>query len=78
MPDGRKDGSAYSGVLARAQGPGFDAAWDSSKVSVTPVGSATVRFQSPGSGTFDNLVDGVQSSKPLVRMQFGAPSTVCR
>ena len=79
MPDARRSGGAgYSGTLARAHGPAFDAAWDPSKVSVTPVGSATVSFQSPTLGDFQQILDGERSVKGLVRMQFGAPATVCR
>ena len=77
MPDARKSGSTYSGVLARAHGPAFDAPWDSSKVSVTPIGSGSMSFQSPALGSFNLMQDGAPYARSLVRMQFAAPATVC-
>jgi hypothetical protein len=78
VPDAMKSGAGtYSGTLARATGPSYDAAWDSSKVHVAAVGSGTFRFDAPGA-SFNAVRGGVAQSRPMQRMQFAAPATVCR
>ena len=77
VPDAaRSGGFAYTGTLARATGPSFAAPWDASKVHVSQVGSATFRFDGQGA-TFNAVRDGVAQTKPMMRMQFGAPASVC-
>jgi hypothetical protein len=68
----------WSGTLYRTHGPAFDKAWDATKVSTTPVGTATFAFTGASSGTFSATVDGVSISKPISRMVYGSPTTVCR
>jgi hypothetical protein len=74
----RSGASTYSGPVLRARGPAFDSAWDVSKVSLTQVGSATFAFDASGHGTFDYLANGQRQVKPIERMAFAAPASVCR
>jgi len=77
VPDALKSGSGtYTGTLARATGPSFEGAWDSSKVHVAAVGSATFRFGG-SNATFDATREGAAQTRPMMRMQFAAPATVC-
>ena len=77
VPDALKSGSgSYTGTLARATGPSFEGAWDSSKVHVAAVGSATFRFGG-SNATFDATREGAAQTRPMTRMQFAAPATVC-
>jgi hypothetical protein len=78
VPDATKTGpGTYSGTLARATGPSFARAWDASKVHVEAVGSGTFRFDAPGA-SFNAVRGGVAQTRPMQRMQFAAPATVCR
>ena len=78
VPDATRLGSGvYGGTLARATGPAFDQAWDAAKVRVAAVGSATFGFESQGA-LFNLRREGASQTRPMVRMQFAAPATVCR
>jgi hypothetical protein len=69
----------YSGQLARTRGPAFDAVpFDPSKVTRTPVGTATFTFADGNHATFAYTVNGVAQSKAIVREVFVEPGTVCR
>ncbi|HEY3460791.1 MAG TPA: S8 family peptidase [Casimicrobiaceae bacterium] len=69
----------YSGQLARTRGPAFDAVpFDPSKVTRTPVGTATFTFADGDHATFAYTVNGVAQSKAIVREVFVEPGTVCR
>jgi hypothetical protein len=74
----RTGGSSYSGPVFRASGPSFDAPWDASKVKLTEVGTASFAFDAAGRGTFSYAVSGVARSKPIQRMTYSLPATVCR
>ena len=78
--DLRKTGEgAYSGELYRTAGPHYLAQpWDPGSVTVTRVGSATLAFSGPDSGTFNYTVGAVSGSKPITRQIFAAPPTFCR
>ena len=69
--------SSYAGPVLRASGPSFDAPWDSSKVTLTEVGSANFAFDATGRGTFTYTVGAVTQSKPIQRMVYSLPTTVC-
>ena len=61
----------YTGTIYRTTGPAFSSAsFDSSKVTVTAVGSATLAFAGPSEGTFTYLLNGNQGSKPITRQVF--------
>jgi serine protease len=69
----------YSGQLARTRGPAFDAVpFDPSKVTRSPVGTATFTFSDGDHATFAYTVNGVSQSKPITREVFVNPGTVCR
>jgi lysyl endopeptidase len=69
----------YSGTVYRTTGPAFNATnWDASRVVRTPVGTVSFAFNDGGNGTFNYTVDGVTGSKPIARLQFAAPATVCQ
>ena len=75
----------YAGAMYRTRGPAFNAAsFDSSAVTVTPVGEANLRFTSASAGTFTYTLDGVTQTKTITRQafstmptcDFGAPGAV--
>jgi len=68
----------WTGTLYRTHGPAFDGTWDASKVGSTAVGTATFAFTDASSGTFSATVDGASISKPISRMVYANPATVCR
>lgn len=75
-----KTGNAtYSGALYRTFGPPYSASpWDASKVSVMPVGNATLTFSDGSNGTFAHTVNGFTRTDAIVREAFSSPATVCR
>ena len=78
VPDATKSGAGtYAGTLARATGPAFQGAWDASKVRVEAVGTASFGFDGQGA-LFNVQRAGASRTRPMVRMQFAAPATVCR
>ena len=73
QPDG-----SFTGALYRTRGPSFKSTpWNSSAISVTPVGSGTFRFTDASNGTFAYTVDGVSQSKPITREVYSVPVSVC-
>jgi hypothetical protein len=79
MSNGAKVGeNQYSGTLYRTTGPAFDAApFDPSRVTVTPVGSATFTFSDANNGTFSYTVNGVAQSKTITRQVYASPTPTC-
>jgi hypothetical protein len=70
--------NTYSGALYRTSGPSFSAAsFDPSRVTVTPVGSATLAFSDPNNGTFTAAVGGTTVSKAITRQVFASPMPTC-
>jgi hypothetical protein len=66
----------YSGTLYRTTGPAFDARpWTA--VTNVPVGTMSVEFTDGNRGTLTYTVDGVRVVKPIVRLVFASPATVC-
>jgi hypothetical protein len=75
MSNGAKqpDGS-YSGTIARASGPAFNAnPW----TPITPITVGTMRltFTTANSATLDYTVNGVSVTKGITRYQFSTPTT---
>jgi len=74
-----RNGSVFSGTLYATTGPPFDALpWDSSRVSVRPIGTATLAFTDANNGSFAYDVSGTRGFKAITRMVFSVPATVCR
>lgn len=74
MPGGQwVSGEAYTGTLYRtSEPPGafFGGTFDPALVSRIPVGSMTLRFTAPGTGTMSYVVDGVGGERPIARQPF--------
>jgi len=73
---------AYTGVLIRTSGPGFNAAlFSPDAVSRTVVGTATLTFTNGNAGSFFYQVsDGIKvvtQTKAITRQVFRSPGTVC-
>ena len=76
---GSTSAATYQGLVIKGSGSAFDATWDSSKASVSQVGTASFVFDAAGGGTFEwRRDDAVQARKNIVRMAFAAPASVCR
>ncbi len=74
----KANGNTYAGTLYRTTGPPFSALrFDPAKVTLTPVGSASLAFVDGNAGTFTYVVHGVAQSKQIARYVFRAPGTVC-
>jgi len=68
----------YAGKIYRATGPAFDSgSWDASRVRTTEVGDATFTFSDASRGTFEYTLGGITQSKPIERMVFALPASVC-
>jgi hypothetical protein len=50
--------------------PFFGGAFDPGSVTRTPVGTMTLTFTGPGTGTLSYVVDGVAGSRPIARQPF--------
>jgi hypothetical protein len=75
----RTSAGNYSGALYRSRGPAFDtASWNPSNVGLTTVGSVSFSFSDADNGTFSYTVNGVSQAKPITRMVYSTPKTVCR
>jgi hypothetical protein len=61
----------FNGALYTTTGPGYDReTFDPSRVHVTPVGNATLRFTGD-TGTFTATVNGITQTKAIARQPFG-------
>ncbi|MBC8023896.1 MAG: hypothetical protein H7Y14_12295 [Burkholderiales bacterium] len=82
MSNGDKTGNGvYSGVLQRTSGPNpfsNSTAFDPNLVQRTTVGDATFTFADADTGTFRSTVNGVTRTKPIQRLRYSTPATVCR
>ena len=79
MPRGDKvDTNVFTGPLYRTSGPAFsNSTWDATRVVATSVGTATFAFTGANSGTFTATVNGATQSKPITRLVYSNPTTVC-
>ena len=78
MSNGARTGlGSYSGPLYRTTGPAFGATWNRAQVTTTQVGTATFTFSDTNDGTFSYVVNGIAQSKPITRLVYSTPATVC-
>jgi hypothetical protein len=69
----------YSGTLYRTTGPAFNAMpFDPADVVATAVGTATFTFSDGNNASFAYTVNGISQVKPITRLIFRAPGTVCQ
>jgi hypothetical protein len=64
------DSMTYTGPLYVTSGPSYNKAFDPNQVQVRQVGTGTLRFSGPNTGTFTYSVDGVQGTKSIQRQPF--------
>ena len=65
------DSMTYTGDLYAAAGPSFaNPTFNAAQVKRRAVGTATLRFSGPGSGTWSYSVDGVSGTKTIERLAF--------
>jgi hypothetical protein len=68
----------YSGTIYQTSGPAFNSpTFDPSRVTRTAVGAVTVQFSDAANGTFSYTVNGVTQSKPITRLLYSTPASVC-
>ncbi len=69
----------YSGDLQRTTGPAFSAApFNGNNVVRTTIGAATFTFTDANTGVFSYTVNGVTQTKPITRLSYSSPATICR
>ena len=69
----------YTGDLYTTTGPSITAVpWDPSLVGRNVVGSGTFTFSDANNGMFRYTVNGITQSKPIMRLIYSTPATVCR
>jgi len=70
--------ATFTGDVIQASGPGFGTApYDSRWVTRQAVGTGTLTFRDPDSGTFSYAVKGVQRTRPITRQVFGPLPACC-
>lgn len=71
MPGGAwTSASTFTGSLYATAGPHLAQSFDASKVTVQPVGTATLTFSDANNATFSYTVNGVAGAKPIARQPF--------
>jgi hypothetical protein len=69
----------YTGDLYTTTGPSITAVpWDPSLVMRNVVGSGTFTFSDANNGVFSYTVNGIMQSKPITRLVYAAPATMCK
>jgi len=77
MSDVTLTGNAtYSGTIYQTSGPRFDQ-FDTTKVIVNPVGTATFSFSDGNTGTFQYTLKGVTQTKNITRQVYGSAPALC-
>ena len=70
--------NTYEGTLYRTSGPSFHSTpFDPSKVTATPVGTASFAFSDASNGTFSYTVEGATGSRAITRQMYAAPAPTC-
>ena len=70
--------NTFKGDLYESTGPSFNATpFDPGLVTRTAVGSATLAFSSPDTGTFTYLLNGLAQTKNIARYVFADPVPLC-
>jgi hypothetical protein len=78
MSNGNKTApNTYTGELFTTTGPAYNAVWAGRSATLTSVGSATFTFGNANNGMMATVVNGLSQSKPITRLAFSSPSTVC-
>ena len=62
--------TTFTGSLYSTAGPHLAQSFDATKVSVQPVGTATITFSDANNGTFAYSVNGVAGTKAIARQPF--------
>ena len=62
--------TTYTGPVYKTSGPYFGANFDPHQVSAAQVGTATLSFVNPTTGSFTYNVDGVTGTKAITRLPF--------
>ena len=62
--------NTYTGSLYATSGPNLVQPFDAAKVSVQPVGTATLTFSDANNGTFEYAVNGTSGSRAITRQPF--------
>lgn len=62
--------SRFTGAMYRTTGPALGGVFDPSRVSVTPIGVATLSFTDANNGTFTWWIDGAQGLRSITRQPF--------
>lgn len=70
--------NTYSGTVYRTSGPPFSAVpFNPALVTRTVVGSAVISFADANNGSFSYTVNGISQVKPITRLIFASPASVC-
>lgn len=72
MARGAGGSDVFEGTLYSTSGPAFTTSFDPARVAARAVGTARLRFDSPGSAILDYTVDGVPVSKAITRQVWRA------
>jgi outer membrane protein assembly factor BamB len=67
----------FAGKLYRTTGSAYNTLFNPALFSIQEVGSMTLDFTGPASGTFQYTYDNVTQTKAITRQDFSAPPTVC-
>ena len=62
--------NVFRGDVYITSGPAANGAFDTTRVTVSPVGSAVITFTTPTSGTFAYTISGISGSKSITRQPF--------
>jgi hypothetical protein len=62
--------TSFTGAMYRTSGPPYTGVFDPSRVSVVPVGVATLAFSATDRGTFTWSMDGVNGTKSIERQPY--------
>jgi hypothetical protein len=62
--------NTFTGLVYSTSGPAANTAFDPARVSVSPVGNATLTFNGANNGTWAYTINGVSGSKAITRQPF--------
>jgi YVTN family beta-propeller protein len=75
----RTGNATYAGTLYRSWGPPYNKLpWSAASVTRMPVGNITFTFSDTRAGDMAYTLEGASQSKPITRMVYSSPATVCR
>jgi hypothetical protein len=80
MSEGRRQAgtNTFQGTLFRTTGPAFSSpTFDPTRVTVSPVGTATLTFADANNGSFAYAVNGVSQTKAITRQVYASPVPTC-